>query len=335
MWALDNLTPYSAERNWTRDKAGMHVWLVAVRATFDIDQNGRLKLADEQPPPGLLPEYTGEPGQSSLRLDSDLLYPKASTDVIAAASAYAPKGRPRDTVTVTLRVGPLYKELKVFGNRVYYKGAFGLQTTPPAPFVSQPITYEGAFGGTDFTDKNAAKWRMDDRNPIGKGFTVDPERLVHQPAHVVEYANGNPAKAGPAGFGPIDPAWMPRRQRAGTYDKRWEQTKKPLLPDDYDQLYASSAPDDQRIDRPLRGGERVELTGMTPSGFLVFDLPKILLAFITRINGRREEHRAHLATVFLMPDASQVSLVWQTSLNVAQHDGDYLDETRIYEKEYI
>lgn len=34
MWALNNQTPYSAERNWTRDKRGVHYWIVSVKATF-------------------------------------------------------------------------------------------------------------------------------------------------------------------------------------------------------------------------------------------------------------------------------------------------------------
>ena len=85
MWALDNRTAYAAERNWIRDKNGVHHWLVAVKATFDVALDGRLKLADEQPPPLLEPEYRGEPGSSSLRLDSDLLAVKPGTTVAVFA----------------------------------------------------------------------------------------------------------------------------------------------------------------------------------------------------------------------------------------------------------
>jgi hypothetical protein len=60
MWMLDNQTPYGAERNWIRDKNGAHLWIVAVKATFDIGPGGALKLADEQKPPLLAPEYFGE-----------------------------------------------------------------------------------------------------------------------------------------------------------------------------------------------------------------------------------------------------------------------------------
>ncbi len=51
MWALDNRTVFAADRNWIRDKSGAHHWLVAVRATFDIDLKGRLSLADQQSRP--------------------------------------------------------------------------------------------------------------------------------------------------------------------------------------------------------------------------------------------------------------------------------------------
>jgi hypothetical protein len=76
MWVLDNRTAYAAERNWTRDKEGTHLWLVAVKATFDIGPSGRVTLADQQLPPALAPEFRGDPTTSSLLVDSDLLHYK-------------------------------------------------------------------------------------------------------------------------------------------------------------------------------------------------------------------------------------------------------------------
>lgn len=52
MWALDNRTPYAADRNWTRDKAGEHWWLVAVRATYLIDPTGFVTAVPVAPTPG-------------------------------------------------------------------------------------------------------------------------------------------------------------------------------------------------------------------------------------------------------------------------------------------
>ena len=329
MWALNNQTPYAAERNWIRDKQGVHHWLVAVKATFDIGDRGALTLTDEQTPPVLAPEYFGAPGESGLRLDSDLLAVKPCTDVILDAAAHVPRGNRATSVQVSLRIADVAKTLLVHGDRVYYKGVgSGLTTSTPQPFSTRPIRYERAFGGGDATSR-------DPRNPIGVGFALEPDRLIHKPAPTVTYPSGDPSKLGPAGFGPIDSAWSPRRERAGTFDAKWERSKKPLLPDDYDELFASGAPRDQRPSQILRGGERVELEQLTPEGMLRFELPKIFLAFTTHFGARHEEHRARLITVVIAPDQRRVALVWQTNLAVTPRDDDYLDQTVIREKPYV
>lgn len=332
MWALRNRTVYTAERNWTRDKQGVHHWLVAVKATFDIRPGGKLALSDTQLPPLLAPEFRGEPAKSSLRLDSDLLAVKPGTDVLVDGCAHAPKGRPAPTVPVSLRIGDIDKTLVVHGPRAYYRGAAGMTTTSPIPFVTQPIHYEWAFGGTDTSHADPRRHRIDPRNPVGKGFAVDPTRLERQPAHAIEYPNRAPEKAGPAGFGPVCSHWSPRLERAGTYDAHWEKSKKPLLPEDYDERFALSAPEDQLARRPLRGGETLTLVNLTPSGAERFDLPRVSLVFTTKIAGRAEEHGATLATVFVDAEAAQLSLVWQGELRVPARDVDYLDQTTIEER---
>jgi len=332
MWRLVNKTAYAAERNWVRDAQGMHWWLVAVRATFTIGARGRLELADEQRPPTLAPEYSGEPGRSSLRYDSDLLGLKPTTDIVVIGSAYAPGGRPARTVPVVLRVGELEKQLVVHGERVYYEGATGMSTTAPQPFVSQTIQYESAFGGSDLSDPDPTRHRLDERNPVGRGFGPRRAALVHTAAHTVEYATGDPTTRGPAGFGFIDAGWLPRRKLAGTYDARWIATKRPLLPDDYDPRFTLGAPADQRPARPLEGGEPVGLLNLSPEGTLVFELPRIRLSLVTRFGAYPSAHEPpRLATVLIEPDAARVSLVWQSGLQVAAPDGDFLDATEITE----
>jgi hypothetical protein len=333
MWALINKTPYAAERNWTRDKDGVHWWLVALRATFDMAPNGSLKLADEQLPPVLEPEYFGKPGISSLKYDSDLLAFKPKTDVLVHAHAYAPGARAVPTVPVMLRFGSVKKQLLVHGERVYTDGV-GLQTSAPRPFLKRPIMYELAFGGSDFSDPDPKNHCIDDFNPVGRGVAWKSERLTNTPAHSIEYPKGNPKSKGPAGFGPIDPAWMPRRKFAGTYDDRWAKTKKPLLPEDYHPAFALSAPNDQQTDKPLAGGERIGLLNMTPEGQLIFELPHIRLDFATSIGRRREQHDPpRLATVLIEAEEKRLSLIWQSVLRVSAVDADYLDATEIVEQE--
>ena len=332
MWGLKNRTAYAAERNWTRDKDGVHWWLVAVKATFNIAPGGRLRLADQQPPPGLMPEYFGEPGLLSLRCDSELLAVKPGTDVLVIAHAHAPQRKPAPTVPVALRIGQFQKILLVHGERAYSRGLTGVTTTRPQLFTKRPIRYEFAFGGCDLSDPDPRKHCIDERNPIGRGFARRAAHIVGKPAHTIEYPSGEPADNGPAGFGPIDPSWLPRRKLAGTYDAQWEQLKKPLLPDDFDPAFALSSPTDQRLQKPFAGGERVELVNMTPDGVLRFDLPRISLKFTTRISTRREQHHARMVTVLVEPEEKRLSVVWQSVLRVPSPDADYLDETEIIEQ---
>jgi hypothetical protein len=335
MWALKNRTSYGAERNWIRDKTGHHHWLVAVRATFDIGHRGRLTLADHQPAPAFAPEFRGDPATTSLRRDSDLLAVKPGTDVVVDAMAHAPGGRPAASVPVSLRFADVEKTLVVYGTRVYYRGAVGMTTSAPRPFIAQAIKYEHAYGGSDTSATDPRRHRIDMRNPVGRGVAVEAQQLEHQPAHLVEYPRGDFRKVGPAGFGPVASFWSPRIERGGTYDERWTKTKKPLLPDDYDDRFALSAPDDQRTARPLRGGETLSATNMSADGSLQMVLPKIFLAFRTRVAGRFEEHRATLVTVFLAPEERTLSLTWQSTLPVGHRDVEHLDQTVISEKTYL
>lgn len=341
MWALSNKTPYGAERNWIRDKAGAHHWVVAVKATFEIAPSGKLTLADEQPPPVLAPQYFGESGASSLQYESDLLAVKPATDVVLDAEAWAPGGKPAPMVPVSLKFPGVEKILVVHGERVFYRAIMAVEMTKPKPFTHQPIRYERAFGGKDLADPDPSKHRIDARNPIGRGFATRKAHLINQPAYAIEYPKGDPEKAGPAGYGPIDGSWAPRLGFAGTYDAVWEKSKKPLLPDDYDDRYALCAPADQRTQEPLRGGERVECINLTPGGRLVIELPVINLAFTTFVEAKREEHRGHLASVILEltpsegkagPGPMKLAMVWQTTLKVPSGSADYLDQTAIAEQ---
>lgn len=329
---LRNHTPYAVERNWTRDKNGAHWWLVSAKATFDIDAKGDIALAPKQLPPLLQPEYRGEESASSLRLDSDLLMRKTGTDVIVDAHAYAPRGKPSPTVLVTLRVGDLEKSLIVHGLRVYYRGALGIRTSSPLPFNKHPIHYEWAYGGSDFSLADPEKHRIDMRNPVGKGVASDERTLIDQPAHAIEYPSGKPSDVGPAGFGPIAAFWSPRLEFAGTYDARWNRTKKPLLPDDYNERFAFSAPLDQRLESPLRGGESVDLRNMTRSGILRFKLPRIHLRCSTSFGDRSVEHPAIISSLIIEPDEMRALIVWQSSLKVPARDVERLDATTIEER---
>ena len=91
MWLVANRTPYAAERSWIQDKHGNNIWLVIVKATFDILPDGTTRLAEAQVPVLRSGEHLDEIGKSSLVYDADLLGLKNGTDVLVRGSAWSPR----------------------------------------------------------------------------------------------------------------------------------------------------------------------------------------------------------------------------------------------------
>lgn len=334
MWAIDNRTPYAVGKTWDRDQEGQHQWIVAVKGTFDVHPDGHTTLAEQQNEPLLAPQYTAEPGLSSLRYAADLLLPKPTTDILVNGSAHAPGGRPSSEFTVSVQVGAVKKRLLVHGDRTWDDGIFGSKPSRASPVLQVPLAYERAFGGYDSSDADPRRHRLEPRNPVGCGLMDASGRRIGALAPNFEYPDGDVEKTGPAGFGPIDSHWSPRRELMGTYDDTWRAERLPLLPADWKPQSLLCAPADQQPPHPLWGGEPVELINLHPSGTVRFVLPRVHLAFATHIDRRVEEHRARLSTVIIEPDMSRVMMVWTTSL-ACRSDGDYLERTVVREKRLL
>lgn len=334
MWALQNNTPYPAERSWVRDTNGAEIWIVAVKGTFTIKPDGTTELAEKQEAVLAAPVYHGEPGQSSLLYEADLVRTKNATDILLHGHAYPQPGKA--VVDVIMKVADIEKRLRVIGERYLVKGFWGMNVTDPKPLESIPIIYEHAFGGQDKMSSNPEEHAFDQRNPLGRGFAVKAEHLVGErlpniqsPEHPITKWQDSQT---PAGFGPIPAHWQPRLKYAGTYDKTWEKERMPLVPHDFDKKYFQCAPADQQSNGFLTGGEAVELRNLTPDGLLKFTLPHITLQFQTIFTiGEPADHPANLHTVILEPDNMRVIMVWHTAL--ACHGRlPYLEKTIIQQE---
>ena len=332
MWMLDNQTPFEAERTWVRDKDGAHHWIVVVKATYDISEDGTLSLSDEQVEPLLAPEYNGADGESSLRYDADLIAMKPATDVYLNGIAYAPQNKPTTMVKVSLQIDRMRKELHVYGNKTWQPSLTGaVEPSSSQPFVTMPITYERAFGGFDQKHPNPQKHLIDFRNPVGSGVAANQNHLIGEPAPNIEDPAQKRGKAWPAGFGAIASYWSPRKELGGTYDEKWAAQRKPLLPVDYNPKCLLCAPLDQQAGY-LKGGNRVELRNLTEGGLLRFTLPTHSYQFETYFGSTCKKHDSELVSVIIDSAGPRLILVWQTSLPVGS-DGEYLDVTIIKHKE--
>lgn len=339
MWMVINRTPYAAERSWIQDKDANKIWIVVVKATYDIQADGSLKLSDEQVPVLRMGQPYGELGKSSLIYEADLLGLKPATDILVKGSAWAPGGKPTRSMDVQLMIGPVKKQLRVFGDRFWEKSMIGGPTISDAKaFESVPIIFEKAYGGWDRSASDFLEHRLEERNPVGTGFALNAQSCAGMKLPNIEYPDQLISswknRPTPAGLNVIDCSWLPRRKLAGTYDDKWRQDRFPLWAEDFDPHYNNCAPVDQQAKSYLRGGEIVELTNLSPSGRLYFNLPKVYPFFVTRFGRERVEHRGQLCTIIIEPEVPRVIMAWQTSL-ICNQRVDELDETVVTEKRII
>jgi uncharacterized protein YjbI with pentapeptide repeats len=251
----------------------------------------------------------------------DMAMPKLAGEVLVHGHAFAPGGVAVRRMEVGLALGGVRKRLVVHGDRSWQLAGrlIGrLSITEPEPFVSLPLDWPGAFGGTGFA-----------RNPLGKGW-LPPKGDVHglalpnvepsgaemsSPSHVPE----------PAGFGPLDLGW-PQRNPGGTYDEEWLAAHSPGLPPDADWRCFNAAPSDQRIAGFFNVGEDFALAGMHPQRPLIEGrLPRLRpRAFLDQgIAGRQAFVEVPLVaeTVWLFPHALTGIVVWRGVTAVAEDDG--------------
>ena len=70
----------------------------------------------------------------------------------------------------------------------------------------------------------------------------------------------------------------------------------------------------------LRGDERVRLEGLTPEGWLDFSLPGDVPQIGLDAGEGEQSLAARLQTVFILPEARRVDLIWRGSLDIAGID---------------
>lgn len=322
-----NETPIAAEPLLLADEHGRAMLTVVAKATYVIAGTTALRLAGEQLPVRHEPVYWGEPGASSLRYESDAVFDKPATDVALLGHA-RPERVQATHVDVALRVGPVDKRARVFGDR-RWKTTLGIPSiAAPQPFEAIPLVYERSFGGWDRTSKDPADHACHPLNPVGCGYV---RSWMKRPIDGVPLPNiedlenliGSPGDhPRPIGFGLLAASWSPRRELAGTYDEAWRRDRFPLVPADFDRRHLCAAPVDQQVPKLLRGGERVEVVGASTRGVLRFDLPRVSLAMVARVRGRDEEVPLRLDTLLVDADEHRVELVFRASLPVHRRTHD-------------
>jgi len=321
---LINATRMVAGYNMGLEPSGRELLVVVIKGTFRFPQAGEpsthFALHEKQLPLVMADTFTGEPGLSAPVYEVDFAPRKLRCDILLLGSAYAPRGRAVTHVDVSLRVGQWSKSFTVVGPRRWDCGLATLRATSPEPFVSQPISYDVAFGGTDLLHDDPAQHAAYMANPAGRGFHkhlrrewVDgkPLPFTEESGQSVTDPNG---KYRPMSFGPIGRGWEPRSKLAGTYDDEWLEQHFPFLPPDFDEGYFQAAPLDQQVplDMFSTGPIEVSLSNLTPEGDTRFTIPNLVApVHVFPQRGEREDYNATLDTIVIEPELQRFTLNWR------------------------
>ncbi|HEX8699676.1 MAG TPA: DUF2169 domain-containing protein [Myxococcaceae bacterium] len=299
------------------------------RGRVDRLGGAEVRYADE-------PWDKDKPETSSIKLPADVCLRKPATDVLVVGYAVSPGHQPVTELDVHVEVGPVSKSLRVFGTRVWYRGALGMTLGPAQPFTSLPLRWELAYGGFDVSDPSQPPLE-EPRNPLGRGLVRDVKALVHQPGPQIEDArnliSNTRTRPEPAGVGAIGRHWAPRRGFTGTMDERWMKERMPLLPLDFDERHYQCATPDLICPGYLKGGEMVRLLNLCAGGLYQFALPKLHFAVSALTDGNLTEYRPVLDTVLLRPsDEQTLELTWRTTVPVPR-PSRRLASIQVHEKE--
>lgn len=328
--AIENRTGFAYTTLYAADEEGRPLAVPLLRATLEIDKaGGPLRVAEKQIESLPAGEFWFDKDDSSYKYEPEVAFVKVATDVVLLghAQATAPNISMLD---VGLKVGPVQKVARVFGDRYWVKQGGTIVATRPLPFERMPLVYERAFGGWDRAHVDQSHWRFDSRNPVGRGFG-DPLRYVEEgkvPLPNVESPTEPLRRYGdapvPVGFGFTSPHWQSRAQFAGTYDEAWAKERKPLLPKDFDRRFFNAASPGLIAAGYLTGGEDVVVVNASPVPQLRFKLPGLPppVSEIELRGGTSVRLAMNLDTVVVDTDAMLVILIWRayTAVPSGPHD---------------
>lgn len=324
---MDFVNETKLAAGWTMgfDPDGRELIVVVAKATFRFPPSGgSLELAPEQVPLIEADEFTGEPGRSAVLYETDYAHRKPRCDILLNGSAHAPDGRPTTEVRVGLQVAQMHKAFTVVGDRFWDAGLLGSRPSEPRPFVSMPISYDCAFGGTDIETDDPKRVATYASNPVGRGYyPLGPgERLLGRPLpNTCEDGRPVMSRDGPykpMAFGALGRNFSTRHPLAGTYDQDWSDHRVPYWPVDFDYAYFQAAPLEQQIPYP-RGWEQVALINLTPEGRSTFRLPDMRVsATLIRHKGEDQLCEAVLDTILIEPDDCRLMLTWRAAESMSR-----------------
>ena len=317
-----NHTSFAFEPLFLMEEEGHPVLVPVIKGSFQISTRLLLELAKEQVSINPSGEHWAAPETSSYKYEPEIAFIKPATDIVLIGHAHAQKPGTTE-LQVGVSVGPVKKIVRVVGDRYLVKRSGVISVSQPEPFEQIPLQYERAFGGWDLRDPDSDKFRFEPRNPVGTGYrdlsldTDDQLKLpnIEDPQYPYKGYGDTPP---PTGFGFVSPHWQPRASLAGTYDKAWDEQRKPLLPADFDRRFFNAASPGMVAPGYLKGDEPIVIVNASPEGRVAFSLPGLPApqCKVQLRGGKTEILQTQLDTVIINMDENLVFLLWRAHMIV-------------------
>ena len=126
-------------------------------------------------PVNLAGELSTDAPVSSYKYEPEIALFKPATDVVLIGHAHPPGGGATQ-VDVGIKVGPLQKVARVFGDRFWSMTKLGIGMSRTAALDRVPLIWENAFGGHDEVNSTPERPLLEPRNPVGTGFGKPSDR---------------------------------------------------------------------------------------------------------------------------------------------------------------
>ncbi|MGF1751783.1 DUF2169 family type VI secretion system accessory protein [Vibrio cionasavignyae] len=298
LWDIESPLNLTLKGRFQRDENGDEVWVVVGKRTWKLNGSIWLETSGEEICDD--PVYVGEPGFSAMKIDHEFAHYKQNTDVViyGRARSYAKKPVLYHECRVLLDEH-INKTIAVHGERVWIEHSGSITISHSTEFIEQNIDYSCAIGG-------------DIRNRLGSGIASSNKELIEQRVPSVFYQNEDWSSTGKslrvAGFGPIPPFFASRLAYAGTFDKHWQENRRPMLPVDFDRRFYQSAPKDQQCNGYLKGGERLVMSGFCHDETMVFRIPSEQYVALVTFQDEQQRVDMDIYTVFVDTENRTVSI---------------------------
>ncbi len=316
----------------TTTEAKQRRGMVVAKLSFRIDAAGVLAIDRDAPAPILVADAKHELGV----LPGDLA-PVASgrCEIIALAQAYAPGGKPATSQRIELAVGEHRRAIDVFGDRTWRAGPTGQVASAPQPYLSMPLVWERAFGGSTavWLDKASSIAVADEINPTGRGF--DPRARAKALGEVMYCAPGYPVVQPDDALPNLEDPRAPIGKRSDAPDPvcwatlpigaplRWtkwirlaQAAGKPPTADAMAEAPRARCHPEWLV-TPPSVGTPIELRGMTPDGRLRFAFPAVRPLLDYHVGAKQGTRELVPVRVVLLPDERRFQVLFATRFTVA------------------